>query len=873
MDRLTPAMRQYMEIKARYEDAILFFRMGDFYEMFFEDARIASRVLGIALTSRDRERKIPMCGVPYHAVQSYIAKLIKEGYKVAICEQVEDPRDAKTIVRREVVRVVTPGTVLEDEMLEASKPNYIASALWNRKKGGLAFMELSTGEFKLTEFEEPGELADELERLEPSELLLPDEKMKELIFSGRDSRTEGLNITYVGTSCFSHDGAQRLLTEHFGVATLDGFGCAGMEEAIKCAGALLRYVKDTHRSGLGHIKRCTPYRREQQLFMDASTQRNLELFCNLRNLSRDGTLISVLDETSTAMGGRRLRQWLRAPLVDPSQIRLRLDAVEELVERAIEREEIRKLLSAVYDVERLTARLSTGYITPPELLSLKHSLEVVRELKTLLESFYTQLIHGIHLSLDPVDEAIGLIASAIADEPPSHTRDGGFIKEGYSEELDELRRIGTGGKDWIARLESRERQRTGIPTLKVGYNRVFGYYIEVTKANLANVPSDYIRRQTLVNAERFVTPELKEWESKILGAEQRAKGLESELYTELLCRLREYIPRLQNTAELIATLDVLVGFATIADDRGYTKPEVNTDDAIIIEEGRHPVVELSTQEGFVANDTLLDLKENQILIITGPNMAGKSTYLRQVALIVIMAQMGSFVPARSATIGVVDRIFTRIGASDELTRGQSTFMVEMSETANILNNATPRSLIILDEIGRGTATFDGLSIAWAVAEYLHDNPRVRAKTLFATHYHELTELSLTKERVKNYNMAVREWQGRVVFLRKILPGGASGSYGIQVARLAGLPEEVVERAKEILKNLEQTELTEKGEPRLSRPHKPADTKAQLNLPNLFKPSEDPVKRELKRVDVNHITPVEALNILERLKKLADEKRD
>ncbi len=868
MERLTPAMRQYMEIKARHRDAILFFRMGDFYEMFFEDAKVAARVLGIALTSRDKERKIPMCGIPYHSAQSYISKLIREGYKVAICEQVEDPKEAKTIVKREVVRVITPGTVLEEEMLDATNHNYLAAALWNGKRGGLSFMDLSTGEFRLTEFAELGHLKDEIRRLEPAELVLPDERMKELLFPERVDTTDGLSITCTGTYGFNRDSAERLLTEHFGVASLDGFGCAGMDEGVRCAGALLRYVKDTQKASLDHIRRCTPYRTEQYLFMDASTQRNLELFHNARTFSKDGTLLSALDRTSTAMGGRKLRSWLRAPLVDPVEIGLRLDSVEELLDRAIERGEIKKHLSAVYDIERLTARLSAGYITPPELLSLKHSLEVVRELKGLLESFYAQLLQGIHISLDSVDEAVELIGRAIVEEPPSHTRDGGFIKEGYSEELDELRRIGSGGKDWIAQLERKERERTGIPTLKVGYNRVFGYYIEVTKTHLSNIPADYIRRQTLVNAERFVTPELKEWESRILGAEEGAKKLEAELYGDILTELRGYIPRLQSTAELVATLDVLVSFAEISEDRGYTKPEVNRGEAIIIEEGRHPVVELLAGEGFVANDTTLDLEENQILIITGPNMAGKSTYLRQVALIVIMAQMGCFVPAKAATIGVVDRIFTRVGASDELTRGQSTFMVEMSETANILNNATPRSLVILDEIGRGTATFDGLSIAWAVAEYLHDNPKVRAKTLFATHYHELTELSLTKERVKNYNMAVREWLDRVVFLRKILPGGASRSYGIQVARLAGLPEEVVERAKQILRNLENSELTETGEPKLSG-HS-TDKKAQPSLPNLFRTQEDPIRKELRRVDVNNITPIEALNILERLKQLADE---
>jgi DNA mismatch repair protein MutS len=608
--------------------------------------------------------------------------------------------------------------------------------------------------------------------------------------------------------------------------------------------------------------------------MDHSTRRNLELMQNIRTGDRAATLLGLLDRTKTAMGGRRLRAWLTYPLVEVDPIKNRLEAVEEFLDNKEGRMDIEETLTGVYDLERLIGRVSLGVASPRDLVSLKLSLKKIPSLKGLLQGFSSHVLKGIGDKLDVVEEAVNLIEASINDLPPATTREGGFIKDGYSKELDELRAIGSGGKDWIARLESSERKRTGINTLKVGYNKVFGYYIEVTKANLTQVPSDYIRKQTLVNAERFITPALKEWEAKILTAEERAQELEVNLFKDVTCELAKSTERVQKTASLVATLDVLCSFARVSEDRNYVKPTINNGEAIIIEQGRHPVVEVASSDPFVPNDLLLDCKEDQIIVLTGPNMAGKSTYIRQVALICVMAQTGCFVPAESATIGIVDRIFTRVGSSDDLSRGQSTFMVEMTEAANILNNATSRSLVILDEIGRGTSTFDGLSIAWAVVEYLHDTPGASAKTLFATHYHELTELSLTKQRIKNYNMVVKEWNDRVIFLRKVVPGGTNRSYGIHVARLAGLPEEVVGRAMEILKNLEKGELNEAGMPRLATraTSVPGEDpqKLQKNLPNLLGGERDPIHDELRKLDTDSITPIEALNILNRIKDMLEE---
>lgn len=856
MKNVTPAMRQYLDIKAENSDAILFFRMGDFYEMFFEDARLASRVLGITLTSRDKDRDIPMCGVPYHAALSYIAKLVKEGHKVAICEQVEDPDEAKGIVERAVVKVVTPGIVIEEELLDPKTNNFIAAVVLKSRKCGFAYMDASTGEFRLTEFPEDA-LNDEMKRIRPTELLV-EETLRDRISTAESPVKK---VTGLSRFDFGLEVALERLNKHFGTLSLDGFGCSDMVEGARAAGALLYYIKETQKAPLQHVKKCIPYHTDDYLVMDHSTRRSLEVMQNSRTSEREGSLLELLDKTKTAMGGRRLRSWLLYPLKDITAIGSRHDAVSELVERRDARSMLRELLSEVYDLERLVAKVSIGSAGPRDMVSLKCSLKKIPALKQALAEFNSSFMSDLASSLDSVNEAAQAIEYAISDPAPISVKDGGVIREGYSAELDELRKIGSGGKDWIARLEAAERAKTGINSLKVGYNRVFGYYIEVTKTNLSSVPDEYIRKQTLVNAERFITPELKEWEDKILTAEERALDLEASLFTDIKEKVSRYSERVQRTADTISTLDAIAALAEVSQVMDYARPVVYDGNAIEIVGGRHPVIEAARIEGFVANDLKMD-RDNQILILTGPNMAGKSTYLRQNALIVLMAQIGCFVPAQSARIGVIDRIFSRVGASDDLSRGQSTFMVEMNETANILNNATDRSLIILDEIGRGTSTFDGLSIAWAVVEYLHDHPGVMAKTLFATHYHELTDLSLTKEKVKNYNMAVKEWDDKIIFLRKVLPGGSSRSYGIQVARLAGLPSQVIGRATEILKNLETGELNDSGVPKIAVSEGPLEEQQQMSLLG----KKDKLREEIDRLDVNNMTPLEALMALNKMKE-------
>ncbi|MBI5826159.1 MAG: DNA mismatch repair protein MutS [Deltaproteobacteria bacterium] len=860
MKNPTPAMRQYLEIKKEHGDAILFFRIGDFYEMFFDDARCASRILGIALTSRDRNRDIPMCGVPYHAAAAYIAKLVKEGHKVAVCEQVTDPLDSKGIVERAVSRVITPGIALDSEILDPRANNFIAGAHIGDGSCGFSYMDVSTGEFRITEFPFEAALKDEIRRLRPLELVVAEEARD--AFEPRELGVKKLST--LPRYDFDRGVAAGRLTEHFNTSSLDGFGCAGLDEGVRAAGALLKYIKDTQRSGLAHVRKCSPYHTDDYLILDHSTRRNLEITESIRSNGREGTLIEVLDRTRTAMGARRLKSWLLHPLKDIALIRRRQDAVEELKDNREQLAKLQALLSEVYDLERLMVRVSMSAANPRDLCSLKESLRKIPAVRDVLKSFSSDLLASICSSVDAVEEAAEMIESAIVDSPPVSTRDGGFIKTGYDRTLDELREIGSGGKDWILRCEARERAATGINSLKVGYNRVFGYYIEVTRANLTSVPPEYIRKQTLVNAERFVTPALKEWEERILTAEERSRELESEIFSAIVKEAASFSERVQRTADLIATLDSIASLSQAAGERGYARPEVNGSDSIYIEGGRHPVVEALVPDDFVANDLALD-GPCRFMILTGPNMAGKSTYLRQNALIVVMAQTGSFVPASRASIGTVDRIFTRVGASDDLGRGQSTFMVEMNETANILNNATSRSLIILDEIGRGTSTFDGLSIAWAVAEYIHDSPALKAKTIFATHYHELTDLPLTKENAKNYNMAVKEWEDRIIFLRKVVPGGSNRSYGIQVARLAGIPDAVIERAREILRNLETGELNEAGMPRLAANKGRPPTAGQLSLPG----GKDPVREELKRIDINRLTPLDALAALDKLKGLLE----
>ena len=861
--QLTPMIRQYLEVKENCKDAILFFRMGDFYEMFFEDAQIASRLLGLTLTTRDKgdPSAPPMCGIPYHSANNYIAKLIKNGCKVAVCEQIEDPKTAKGIVKREITRVITPGVAFDEELLDAKANNFIASVVYSGEVCGFAYMDATTGDFRVAEFNDIIKLTEEIKRINPMELVIP-ENAGNSDFWEAISSTWKNRITYID-HLPSSDEAALLLLEHFKVSSMDGFGCTSLIHGLIASAVLLRYVKGAQRSGLVHIKRLSPYYPDQFVVIDSITKRNLELTENMRDGSRKHTLIDFLDRTRTAMGARKIRTWLDCPLLDTVEINKRLDAVSELVRDRGARENIQTILTRVYDMERLAGRITMPIAAPRDLTSLMASLMQIPAIKENLSNFNSPLLKGIHLGLDKVEEVVELIGAAIADNPPNSLKEGGVIKGGYNAELDNLREIRRDSKAWIARLETEERAKTGINSLKVRFNNVFGYYIEITKANLSSVPPHYIRKQTITNAERFITAELKELETKVMTAEDRILSLEHETFNSIRNKAANYVDRIQHTANLLAGLDAVTSLAQIADEMDYAKPAVNTDGVINIVNGRHPVIEAAQTERFVPNDIHIDPDESQILVITGPNMAGKSTYLRQTALITLMAQIGSFVPADNADIGIVDRIFTRVGASDDITSGHSTFMMEMLETANILNNATPRSLIILDEIGRGTSTYDGLSIAWAVVEYIHDNPCIRAKTIFATHYHELTELPLTKERVKNYNIAVREWNDKVIFLRKVVPGGTNRSYGIQVAKLAGFPEEVTARAKEILMNLEKGELDEIGMPRLAASKNMVIKTRQLNL---FA-EKDPVKEALKAIDPNKLTPIEALLELEKLKEL------
>jgi len=827
-ERVTPMIQQYLQVKEGYPDAILFYRMGDFYEMFFEDARIAAKVLDIALTSRDKDKPdpVPMCGVPYHSASSYIAKLIQAGYKVAICEQVEDPKDAKGLVRREVVRVVTPGLLLEPETLVSDENNHLAGIFPMGECFGISTLDLSTGEFRVTEVQGERALQSEGERIGPREVLLPEgaqerEGLKRCLAAWRPAV-----VNVRPASDFDLGRCTRLLTEHFGVLSMEGFGCAEMHAGLCAAGAVLRYARQTQGGDLPHVRALLPYRLQDHMVLDDWTRRNLELFESLQDRSRRGTLIWVMDRTCTAMGGRKLKRWISYPLVDPQAIEERLDAVEELVRQNDGRELLREKLRGIQDMERLLSRISMGTATARDLVALKDSLKAIPWIRRAMERFRSPLLSAVREGLDLMEDVVAWIGETLVDDPPPGLKEGGLIRQGVDPRLDELIEISREGKGYIARMESRERQRTGIPTLKIGFNRVFGYYIEVSKVQSKSVPPDYVRKQTLVNAERYVNEELKQYEMKVTGAEEKRIALEYRIFVQLRERVASQAPRIQETAESLAQLDVLASLAQTALENRYVRPRLDDSNGLWIRDGRHPVVErMDLQERFVPNDLVMDPAGTRMIILTGPNMAGKSTYLRQNALIVLMAQVGSFVPASDARIGVVDRIFTRVGALDNLARGQSTFMVEMNETAQILHNATSKSLIILDEIGRGTSTFDGLSIAWAVAEYILENPSIRARTLFATHYHELTEMALTREGVKNFHIAVREWNDRIVFLRRVVEGGTSRSYGIQVARLAGLPEEVIQRAQEILANLERGEFDEVGEPRLAKSPRRARAKA------------------------------------------------
>lgn len=854
-DKLTPMLRQYMAIKKEHPDVILMFRLGDFYEMFGDDAKVAAQELEITLTSRDagRSGRIPMCGVPYHAVDRYVARLISRGYRVAICDQVEDPKLAKGLVKREVTRVVTPGTVLEDSMLRSDSNNFLVAPARHGETYGLAVIDISTGEFLVTEVtgkDACQKLLDEIVRLSPAEILVPEES-DELALRIRE--VCGARITpFVADGFVS---PREVLQKQFGTISLRGFGCEDFTAGITAGAIVLKYIESTQPSALEHVRNIGTYSLDGFMVLDATARRNLELTQPLYENPRAKSLIQILDWTVTPMGARLLRRWLNQPLLDVSGINARLDAVEDFHANLMMRTKVREALSKVYDLERLTGRTVAGTANPRDLIALRNSLRALPELRDALTSARDTMVQSLSNSISSMDDIEQLITEAIVEDPPATVREGGIIRSGFNQELDALRTAGTDGKAWIANLETAERERTGIKSLKVGYNSVFGYYIEVSKANLSLVPDNYIRKQTTVNGERFITPELKEYEAMVLGAEERAMRMEYDLFCSIRDRIAQEADKLMSAARAIAQIDVLCSLGEVAAANRYVRPVVDDGTEIRIRNGRHPVVErLQTNELFVPNDCLLNCKENQILIITGPNMAGKSTYLRQVALIVLMSQVGSFVPAESALIGVVDRIFTRVGAHDELSAGQSTFMVEMTETANILNNATDRSLIILDEIGRGTSTFDGLSIAWAVVEYVK---QIGAKTLFATHYHQLNELASQLEGIKNYRIAVKEDADKIVWLRKIMPGGTDRSYGIQVARLAGMPTQVIERAKEVLWQLEGNSPL-KGMPNVSGSITTKTEKLQLTL---FEAEPHPVLLELEQMDVTTMTPIEALTKL------------
>ncbi len=858
---LTPMMRQYMEVKEKYKDCILFYRLGDFYEMFFEDALLASKELEIVLTGRDcgLEERAPMCGVPYHAVEMYASKLVEKGYRVAICEQLTDPKEAKGIVERDVVRVITPGTVIEESMLSEEKNNYIASVFLRDCDLGLAYCDVSTGVFYVYEYsgkDYQNELFDELCRIRPTEVVTNDAVFLNEPLAKR-LQSEYYARCY-GNWAYEYTGAEQRLLTHFGVATLSGFGCSDMPCAIAAAGALLAYLEDTQKNSLCHIRRIRVVQRSKYMHIDANSRRNLELTEPLRSDgSKKNTLLYLLNKTGTAMGSRLLRSWLELPLQDPNEIDVRLDTIDELLNAPIQRRQLTDALGDIYDIERLCSRIAYSTVHARDCDCLRRSLEKLPSIISMLEGFKSGELKRIHEALDGMEDICRLLTSAVMENPPTSIRDGGIIRDGYNDKLDEYRDAARNGKNWLARLEAQERENTGIKNLRIGYNRVFGYYIEVSKSYRDMVPYVYQRRQTLANSERYVTDELKELESTILGAEENSITLEYQLFCELRETLMNCIERLQSNAALIAALDVYCSMAQVAFENNYCRPKIVTGGRIEITDGRHPVVEKNVSDGFVPNNTMMNAKDDRLLILTGPNMAGKSTYMRQVALIVLMAHIGSFVPASAATITITDKIFTRVGASDSLASGQSTFMVEMSEMSNILNNATQNSLLIIDEIGRGTSTFDGLSIAWAVIEYIADRERCGARTIFATHYHELTELEGKMQGIKNYRISVKEVGEDIIFLRKIVRGGADKSFGIQVARLAGLPHDVIKRAREILHELENSDISIDRGSTLKKAE--ADAPQQITL--FGSSSSNDIVQELKDVDVNTITPMEALNMI------------
>ena len=869
MAELTPMMKKYLETKEEYKDCILFYRLGDFYEMFFDDAITASRELEITLTGKScgLEERAPMCGIPFHAVEGYLNRLVAKGYKVAICEQVEDPKTAKGLVKREVVRIVTPGTNLDSGALDESKNNYIMCIVYTENRYGVSTADVSTGDYYVTEVDSERKLLDEISKYSPAEIIC-NESFNVCGIDLDDLKNRlGIVIYNLESWYFGDELAKTTLLEHFHTATLQSLGLEEYDCGVIAAGALLKYLYETQKTSLAHMSHIQPYSTNKFMIIDSSTRRNLELCETLREKQKRGSLLWVLDKTRTAMGARMLRSFIEQPLIDREEIEERLDALEELNAHMITREELREYLNPIYDLERLIGRVVYQTANPRDLISFKTSLGMLPHIKNLLQEFSCRELKKLEQELDPLEDLYELIEQAIAEDPPISIRDGDMIKNGYDEEVDRLRSAKTDGKQWLAKLEEEEREKTGIKNLRVKYNKVFGYYLEVTNSYLDLVPEYYTRKQTLTNAERFITPELKELEDTILGAEEKLTALEYDLFCKVRKQIADKVVRIQHTAKAVACVDVLASMAYVADQNGFCRPSINEKGVIDIKNGRHPVVErMINNDMFISNDTYLDNKSNRIAIITGPNMAGKSTYMRQSALIVLMAQIGSFVPADSANIGIVDRIFTRVGASDDLASGQSTFMVEMTEVANILRNATSSSLLILDEIGRGTSTIDGLSIAWAVVEHISNPKLLGAKTLFATHYHEMTELEGKLDNVNNYCIAVKEKGDDIVFLRKIVPGGADRSYGIQVAKLAGVPDSVITRAKEICEELEETELAnltenlQLGKDSRKKTKKPDDVDmAQISLFDTVK--DDDIIEELKEMNLGNLTPIDALNKL------------
>ena len=872
----SPMMQHYLETKEQYKDCILFYRLGDFYEMCFDDAIAVSKELELTLTGKDcgQEERAPMCGIPFHAAENYITRLVSNGYKVAICEQMEDPKKAKGIVKREVIKVVTPSTNLSVQSLDETRNNYLCGIVYLGEKIGVSFIDYTTGDYFVTELENGSELIDELNKFVPSEIIVNEYFNMSGIDISFVVEKLGISVSALDNWYFDEDTCNNKLLSHFKLTTLDGLGLKDYSVGIISAGAVLLYLYETQKNDLMHITSLAPYTTGKYMLIDSSSRRNLELVETLREKQKRGSLLWVLDKTKTAMGARTLRSMLEQPLINKASIEDRLNGIEELNNNAIDREEIREYLNPIYDLERLMTKISCKSANPRDLIAFRNSLEMIPYIKNIMGTFKSNLFKEAFEKMDDLQDLYQLVNNAIVDDPPIAMRDGGIIKEGYSEEADKLRKAKTEGKEWLAQLEEREKQNTGIKNLKIKYNKVFGYYLEVTNSFKNLVPVNWVRKQTLTNAERYTTEELKKLEDVILGAEDKLYSLEYDLFAEVREIIAGEVLRIRNTAKAIAMIDVFSSLSVVAQQNGYVRPKINEKGIIDIKNGRHPVVEkMINNDMFVANDTYLDNSANRVSIITGPNMAGKSTYMRQTALIVLMAQVGSFVPASSADVGIVDRIFTRVGASDDLASGQSTFMVEMTEVANILRNATQKSLLILDEIGRGTSTFDGLSIAWAVVEYIANTKILGAKTLFATHYHELTELEGTLDGVNNYCIAVKECGDEIVFLRKIVKGGADKSYGIQVAKLAGVPDTVIERAKKLVAELSDADISQKAKDiaqyskkkeKMNEQYKKVDELEVKQMTLFDTVGNDDIIEEIKNIDIGNMTPIDALNMLYKL---------